>query len=208
MTSPPSHWPAVRTSGRSGFWPVMTLLSIGVAGASLHYLAGAAMVPPPLKANFLDHPLAFYVHIACGTTALLVGPWQFLASLRARAKGLHRLMGAVYIAACGLGGLAGMVIAPGSNGGPVAAAGFFSLAVLWIWTTGNALAAILRRDVAAHQRWMRRSFALTLAGVTLRLYLPAAFIDYARFAEVYAVIDWACWVPNLIVAEAINRRSA
>ena len=207
MTQSTPLAPPSRALGPGPGWWITALLAIGVAGASFRYLAGGElMMPPPLKPNFLGHPLAFYIHIAAGTTALALGPWQFLAGWRRRAPGVHRLMGATYVAACTVGGLAGMLMAPGSNGGLVAATGFFSLAVLWLWTTGAALAAILRHDVAAHHRWMRRSFALTLAGVTLRLYLPVAFAGFGNFSQVYAVIAWACWVPNLIVAEWINRR--
>ena len=54
-----------------------------------------------------------------------------------------------------------------------------------------------------HRRWMIRSYALTLAAVTLRLYLPASFGLGVPFASAYPVIAWICWVPNLIVAEAI-----
>ncbi len=187
----------------------MAVSAVLIAGASFRYLAGGQMmIPPPLKPNFMDHAWAFYVHIAAGTTALAVGPWQFLAGWRRRAPVAHRLMGLTYVAACTVGGLAGMVIAPTSNGGPLAALGFFSLAVLWLLTTGVALASILRHDVTAHHRWMCRSFALTLAGVTLRVYLPLAVMDLSHFSQVYAVIAWACWVPNLIVVEWLNRRMA
>ena len=48
---------------------------------------------------------------------------------------------------------------------------------------------------------MVRSYALTLAAVTLRFYLPASLANGLPFEAVYAVIAWACWVPNLIVAE-------
>jgi uncharacterized membrane protein len=187
----------------------MAVSAVLIAGASFRYLAGGEMmIPPSLKSNFMGHPLAFYVHIAAGTTALAVGPWQFLAGWRRRAPGLHRMMGMTYVAACTVGGLAGMAIAPTSNGGPLAASGFFTLAVLWLVTTGTAFISILRHDVAAHHRWMRRSFALTLAGVTLRVYLPLALVDASQFLQVYAVIAWACWVPNLIIVEWMNRRLA
>ena len=100
----------------------MAVSAVLIAGASFRYLAGGQMmIPPPLKPNFMDHAWAFYVHIAAGTTALAVGPWQFLAGWRRRAPVAHRLMGLTYVAACTVGGLAGMVIAPTSNGGPLAA---------------------------------------------------------------------------------------
>jgi len=185
-------------------WLLVVLLSSLIGMASMRYLAGGAlMAPPPLKPNFLAHPLGFYVHIGAGTTALLIGPWQFLASLRRRAPGVHRVMGTIYVLACLAGGVAALLIAPGSNGGWVAASGFMTLAVLWLLTTGMAISAILDRRVADHRRWMRRSFALTLAGVTLRLYLPLAFVGAVPFATAYAAIAWICWVPNLWLADRV-----
>ena len=189
-------------------WVVMLALASLVSLASMRYVAGgASMAPPPLKANFLDHPLAFYVHIAAASTALLVGPWQFLGRLRQTLPRLHRAMGKVYVSACFVGGSAAMVIAPGSNGGWVAAAGFLCLAALWLGTTGMAVFAIRAGRVEDHRRWMRRSFALTLAGVTLRLYLPLAFTGFVTFATAYAAIAWLCWAPNLLVADSLGRRA-
>lgn len=177
-----------------------------VALASTRYLAGGAlMTPPPLKANFFAHPLAFYVHITAASTALLIGPWQFVDRLRRKSPQLHRRLGTVYVVACLTGGLASMIMAPGSNGGWLSAAGFLTLAVLWLWTTGMALVAIRARRVADHRRWMRRSYALTLAGVTLRLYLPLAFIGLVPFSTAYAWIAWLCWVPNLLLIDRIAR---
>jgi hypothetical protein len=64
-----------------------------------------------------------------------------------------------------------------------------------------------------------RSFALTFAAVTLRLWLgtliatqlPFLQTRYAGdfdalFVEVYRVVMWLCWVPNLIIAEMIIQR--
>ena len=58
----------------------------------------------------------------------------------------------------------------------------------------------------AHRKWMIRSFALTFAAVTLRLYLPIAQLLPIEFDNAYRVISFLCWVPNLIVAEAYLRR--
>lgn len=187
-------------------WGVTLVLASLVSLASMRYLAGGEiMAPPPLKANFLDHPLAFYVHIAAASTALLIGPWQFLARLRQTMPQVHRAMGKVYVSACFVGGSAAIVIAPSSNGGWVAAAGFLCLAALWLWTTGMAVFAIRAGRVEDHRRWMRRSFALTLAGVTLRLYLPLAFTGFVTFPIAYAVIAWLCWAPNLLLADRLGR---
>lgn len=191
----------------SFLWLIMVIGASGVGLASARYLAGGAlMIPPPLKPNFLDHPAVFYVHIAAASVALLIGPHQFLARPRARGAALHRSLGKAYVGAVVIGGVAAFIIAPGSNGGPPAAAGFIALASLWWLTTAAAVRAILRGDRAAHRRWIYRSYALTLAGVTLRLYLPLAILGPFGFSPAYAAIAWLCWAPNLVVAEALLAR--
>ena len=187
-------------------WLLMVVGATGVGLISARYLAGgAAMIPPPLKPNFLDHPIGSYIHITAASVALLIGPYQFLARPRARGAAPHRALGKVYVGAVAVGGAAAVAIAPGSNGGPVAAAGFLTLAALWWLTTGAAVRAILRGDRVAHRRWMYRSYALTFAGVTLRLYLPLAVLGPFGFSAAYAAIAWLCWLPNLAAAEFLLR---
>jgi len=64
------------------------------------------------------------------------------------------------------------------------------------------------RDYAAHREWMIRSYALCLAAVTLRVYLPLSAMAGIPFSESYPAISWLCWVPNLIIAEWFLVRSS
>lgn len=187
-------------AGRVG-WSVMTLLSLGVAGyAAFHVATGFAHVPREVATNAFPSIHGLRLHIAASAVALALGPFQFLP--RASAPWLHRLMGRFYVAACLLGGLAGGTIAMFASTGPVAGAGFLSLSILWLVFTAIAFAAVLRRDFETHRRWMIRSFALTLAAVTLRIYLPIGVtLNNGEFTLPYTIIAWACWIPNLIVAE-------
>ena len=60
--------------------------------------------------------------------------------------------------------------------------------------------------IEQHRQWMIRSFALTFAAVTLRLWLPFfQIVLNFEFIEAYIIIAWLCWIPNLIVAEIIIR---
>jgi len=86
--------------------------------------------------------------------------------------------------------------------------------VLWIWTTYRGYRSARARDFAEHQAWMIRSFALTYAAPTLRLWLIAlATVQITfgvdpeiAFAAAYAPVPFLCWLPNIVVAELIIRR--
>lgn len=194
-----SHW------GSWTFWTVMTVLSIGVAGYALFHVAtGFRFVPGEVARNGFFSPLGLQTHIAASGVALLVGPFQFLPAIRRAAPAVHRWIGRLYVTACLVGGASGAAIALYSASGPIAGWGFLGLAVAWLLTTAMAWTSAMRRDFVSHERWMIRSFALTLAAVTLRIYLPigAFAITPGDFVASYQVIAWACWVPNLLIAEA------
>ena len=189
----PTAWPA------RAFWLLVALLCLGVAGyAASRYLLHPPMTPKQALGNPLGVPWLF-VHVAGAVTALLLGSFQFLPGLRR--IGAHRWVGRVYVLGCLVGGVAGLILAPGSFAGPIATAGFGSLAVIWIAVNLLGWRAALDRRFVAHRRWMIRSWALTLAAVTLRLYLPTVMILDLPFLPWYRAISFLCWVPNLVIAE-------
>lgn len=192
------RWPA-RT-----LWTLAALLSLGIAAYSARYL----LHPPRTPAEALGNPLGvpwLVIHVAGAVTALLLGSLQFLPGLRKVA--VHRWIGRTYVLGCLVGGAAGLILAFGSSAGPIASAGFGSLAVLWIAVNLLGWRAALDRRFADHRRWMIRSWALTLAAVTLRLYLPTVQILDLPFLPWYRAIAWLAWVPNLLVAELWLRRA-
>src|SRR3954453_11117995 len=203
---------------RTAFWWILLSTLAVVVFAPLPYalnsLADLARNGHEVPANYVDRPpvvlAAFYLHVASGGLALLLSPIQFVARLRARAPRVHRAVGRVTLASIAVAGVAGVVLAPHSLAGPVGTAGFGLLAVLWLVFAATAFRAIRRRDVAAHRRWMVRTFALTYAAVTLRLWLLAltgfqtslAGVDaQAAFEHAYLVVPFLAWVPNLLVPE-------
>ena len=167
-----------------------------------------------VAANYVDRSLvvrsAFYLHIGFGGLALLLSPFQFATRLRTRAPHVHRAVGRVVLGSIAIAGTAGLVLAPHSLAGTVGTLGFGLLAVLWLTFATVAFRAIRRRDVAAHRRWVVRTFALTYAAVTLRLWLGVligvqsglAGVDPdVAFDRAYLLVPFLSWVPNLLVAE-------
>lgn len=149
---------------------------------------------------------AFFTHISLGGIALLAGMTQFSNKLRNRNPSRHRLLGKIYVGACLISGMAGLYIAQFATGGWIARLGFTLLALAWLITTWTAWRRILLRDTDAHQRWMIRSYALTFAAVTLRLWLPLFTGVFSMdFIPAYQIIAWLCWVPNLLIGEWMIR---
>jgi uncharacterized membrane protein len=186
------------------YW-LMVLLCLGIAGYAL-VVAALDKWPPPVAANTAGLAVLI-VHATCASAALLIGPVQLVPRLRTRRRRLHRWLGRTYCVMCLAGGVAGAALALGTTSGPVAKFGFLGLAIAWLASTALGWSAALRADFANHRMWMIRSFSLTFAAVTLRLYLPIALASGLAFQDAYPAIAWACWVPNLVFAELWIRRT-
>lgn len=185
----------------------MALLAISVSGYAATYLN----LDPSF--NFLGrkedqiisrllYRAPFWIHVAGGIIALTVGPFQFLAGLRQKRRHLHRTLGKVYIVAILFAGLSGIPVSLMASGGWVAQSGFFLLALAWLYTTYQAYAKIRQGNVTAHKEWMTRSYAVTFAAVTLRIWLGILLGALGwEFLVAYPTVAWICWVPNLLVVE-------
>lgn len=179
----------------------MTLLAVGVAGYAV-----ISLMAPGARSGFVDNlffnaPLATALHLAGGAVAIVLGALQFSTKLRNTYLPVHRRLGQIYILGVVVGGSAGLLLAVDSTGGLVSHAGFGSMAIVWVATALVAWRRVLGRDIDGHRAWMLRSYAVTLAAVTLRIYLPLSQIAGIPFEQAYPTISWMCWVPNLIFVE-------
>ena len=187
-----------------GLWGLAAFLSVGVALISYRYVVGMGPASPEILGNLFARPW-LAVHAAGAATALLVGGFQFLPPLRRR-RSIHRWLGRIYATGCIVGGLAGLRLAFGTTAGVFAGVGFGLLALLWIYATTQAWRFARERRFEEHRRWMIRSFAMTFAAVTLRLYLPIAPMLGYDFMVGYRLTAWVSWIPNLILVELWMRR--
>jgi uncharacterized membrane protein len=181
------------------------LLAIGIALLSYRYLLDVGPIPPNIATNRF-RPVWLVAHAGFASTALLVGAIQFSGRVRRNKPWLHRWVGRSYTMACLLGAGAGLVLAIGSSAGPIATAGFGTLAIAWIYSTTLGWQRARTGQFASHRRWMIRSWALTLSAVTLRTYLAVSEMAALPELPAYCAISFLCWVPNLIIAELLLRR--
>ena len=179
---------------------MLALFAFVNALEALRYLLPHVPFPAELE-NFSQRRTALSLHALGGAIALLAGPLQFLPRFRESNWNRHRLLGWIYRGAVSLGWCASLWIAPHSQTGWIASAGFLTLGAAWIVATGLAVRFILRGDAIRHRRWMIRSFALTAAAITLRMYLPLVFLFHWPFSIGYPAIAWLCWIPNALAVE-------
>lgn len=194
---------------RNALWWLFVLLAISIGLYPLAYLLFdmsnglLAFKAAELKES-LTWSIAFYVHISFGGISLISGFSQFIEKLRINKIKIHKLLGKIYMLSVFLSGTSAMYIAINATGGTISEMGFGSLAILWLFTTVMALKSVREQKIKAHQEWMIRSYALTFAAVTLRLWLPIVpVVLHLDFVSAYVIISWLCWVPNIIIAELI-----
>ena len=194
-------------------WILFVFFAVGVGLYPLAYLLAdmktnglMATKTPELLANAF-WTSAFYLHISLGGISLLTGWSQFSRKLRARKISLHRTLGKIYLISVIISGLSALYIAVFATGGLVSQTGFSALAILWLISTWQAYVKIRRKEVDNHEQWMIRSYALTFAAVTLRLWMPVLIgLAGMEFMDAYRIIAWLCWVPNLLIAEWMIRK--
>ncbi len=184
-----------------------TVLSLLIALASYRFLAlGLTLSFPDMIGQIEGQRLAFLLHISFAPVALAIGVVPFFPSIRRR-KALHRWLGRGYGVAILISGVAGLFVAANAAGGLSAQLGFGVLAVAWLVVTAVAIRHAMARRIGQHRRWMILSFALTFAGVTLRLYLLGFMAAGFTYTEASAYLAWLCWLPNLGFAWWWLRRS-
>lgn len=152
--------------------------------------------------------VAFYTHVFSSIFTLLAGFTQFSDQLLKEHRQLHRLIGRLYAWNILLINFpAGMIMAIYANGYLPSKLAFIILDSLWFWFTLKAVIEIKRGNIAAHKRYMIRSYALTCSALTLRawkLILSNSFtIDPVTL---YMIDAWLGFVPNLLLAEWLIRR--
>ncbi|WP_312075059.1 DUF2306 domain-containing protein [Chryseobacterium sp.] len=144
----------------------------------------------------------FYTHVYTSIFVLLAG---FLAILRKDfwIKNFHRNAGKVYIFLILIfSAPSGIYMGIFANGGIFSKISFVILGVLWWISTFKAYQLARQKNFKAHKQWMWRSFALTISALTLRIWkVIIVYIFHPNPMDVYEIIAWLGWVPNIILIE-------
>ncbi len=159
--------------------------------------------------NIPLYKLAFFTHVYTAVLVLPAGFTQFSVYIRRKLPLLHRYTGWLYAAVVVMfAGPSGLYMGIYANGGIISQISFVLLALLWIWFTVAAVIKAVQGDYKTHREFLLRSFALTLSAITLRAWkYLLVFLLEPRPMDVYQIVAWLGWIPNLIIAEMIIRKT-
>lgn len=150
---------------------------------------------------------AFFAHIIFGGISLFIGWRQFGSNFRNKHLKLHRIIGKIYIISVLISSAAAIYMGIYANGGIISSIGFMFLGVVWMITTLSGVVQIRKGNVINHHQLMVYSYACTFAAVTLRLWYPLLISITHDPENSYLVVAWLCWLPNILAAYLINKRT-
>jgi hypothetical protein len=194
-------------------WSWVVLLAAGVylmIELSLPYIGMERNIDFLLtkqKVYHIDYwRVSFYIHVFTSAVVLLAGFTQFRKKYLK--TGLHRRAGRVYAyTVLFISAPTGFLMGLHANGGLASKGSFVLLSLLWFATTLWSLVEVRKKRFESHGELMLYSYALTLSAITFRLYtlmFDLLKID-ARPHEIYVLVAWLSWVPNLLVAQVMIR---
>lgn len=170
----------------------------------------------PFARNYAAHPLPAYLHIVPGLVYLVGATFQLSARFRRRHLPLHRRMGRALIA-CGVFSV-GMALFIGIRhpfGGWTEGAATVVFGLWFLTCLAVAYAAVRRRELAKHRRWMIRAFAVGIGIATIRVWTGLFIAVHHAMtseppdgpvADTFGLAFWLGFAVNVAVGEWWLRR--
>ena len=122
-----------------------------------------------LDSHFAGERTLVLAHILPAMLFMVLGPLQFVRSLRSTYPQLHRWSGRIFLIASGVVGGTGLTLAFGKTiGGVDEKAAITLFGSFFLIALAIALWHALRRNFAQHREWMIRGYAIGLAVATVR----------------------------------------
>ena len=187
-------------------WVLLMLLSLFIfyAHALPYFNFSSSAYPDDLK----PFTGVLMVHICTSLVALLMGPLQFIKSLRKKYTRFHRITGRIYMGCVLIGGTSGLYL---SIFHLILAAhyvtvgtGLSGLSIAWLTTSGMGLRSILHKNFQQHREWMIRSYTVTCAFTTFRfLFAIIENVLPVEKIDIYNICAWSCWAVPLLIVEVI-----
>ena len=195
---------------------IVVMFIAGRLATDIPNLRGGTVPDEPFARNYVAHPWPAYLHILPGLVYLLGAPFQLSARFRRRHLALHRRMGRILIA---FGAFSvGMALFIGIShpfGGWSEGAATVVFGLWFLTCLAAAFAAVRRRNITEHRRWMIRAFAVATGIATIRLWTGAFIALHHAMtgaepngprAETFGLAFWLGLTTNVLVGEWWLRR--
>lgn len=156
------------------------------------------------------------LHFFAGAVLLLLGPVQLIGEIRRQAPTVHHWIGRLYALAAFAAGVGGLtfIALKGTVGGMMMTVAFAAYGALMVLAAVETVRHAMARRIEVHRAWAIRLFALAIGSWLYRMGYglffaimgaedpghTAAFDGWFDY-----VMDWAFFVPPLIVAEMFIR---
>lgn len=165
-------------------------------------------------ARFFAAPIPVVIHVVAATVYALLGAFQFSTGIRLRWRAWHRRAGVLLLGCALLTGTTGiyMTVAyaiPANLQGSLLYGVRLVVGVAMLTAIVKGWVSIVRRDLAQHEAWMIRAYALAQgAGTQAVIFLPSTLIWGPILGPARDVLLSLAWLANVIVAELLIRRRA
>jgi hypothetical protein len=163
--------------------------------------------------RFFAAPMPVLIHVLSASVYALLGAFQFSAGIRRRWPAWHRRAGVLLLVSGLSTGATGVWMTvsyaiPPSLQGPVLYGVRLLIGGAMLTSIVKGWLSIVQRDVAQHEAWMIRAYALAQgAGTQALLFVPLMLISGAPvLGSTRDVLLSAAWVINIVVAEWLIRR--
>ena len=153
--------------------------------------------------GFARRPGLTLLHIMPGLVFVILGPFQFVTTIRTKYINLHRWCGRLYVASGLLVGVTALILGIVIGfAGPTETSAVMFFSVLFLVFLGLAVLRIRRGEVSAHREWMIRAFALGLAVATMRPMVGMlSALTGLPFPEILGISFWLAFSLHLVLAE-------
>lgn len=188
----------------------LALVPLVNSGLRLDMLARGGPVTPE-SARFFSAPIPIVLHIVTAMSFALLGAFQFSPGFRRRRPNWHRTAGRLLVCAGLVTALTGFWMALTydfvPSDGPLTHALRLAFGPAMIAALVIGFLAIRRRNIARHQAWMRRAYAIGLVvGTQTTLLLPFQLLGQVDDL-VRTLAMSVAWVLNLGTAEWLIYRT-
>lgn len=178
-----------------------TLSLFGLVPAS-----SALSEPAPVDAAFARYAPLTMLHIIPGLIFVVLGPLQFVKTLRTGRPWLHRRIGRVVLTSGLVTGVTALAMTTQmAIGGATERAATALFGVFFLIALARAFVCIRRQQVALHREWMIRAFSLGLAVATVRPIVGAFFatrsLTHLTPQEFFGLAFWLGFTIHLVAAE-------